>query len=64
MMIACKLTMKMVTSFWQITICLELAKVWMAFEILNDDESIPPTYQQIHCHMIFGVKMEDLHQKA
>jgi hypothetical protein len=41
-----------------------MAKVWMAFQILNDDESIPLSYQQIHCHIIFGVKMEDFCHKA
>jgi hypothetical protein len=40
MMIACKLTMKTVSSFGR---TIEMAKVWMAFQLLNDDESIPPT---------------------
>jgi hypothetical protein len=36
----------------------------VAFRILNGDESVPPTYQEICCHMIFDVKMEDLPNKA
>jgi hypothetical protein len=54
----------MVTPFWQDAICLEMAKVQIAFQILNDIESIPLTYQQIHCHMVFDMKMEDFCQKA
>jgi hypothetical protein len=34
-----------------------------AFKILNGEESVPPTYQEIRCHMIFDVKMEDLRRK-
>jgi hypothetical protein len=41
-----------------------MAEVWIAFQTQNDDESIPPTCQQIWCHMVFDVKMEDFHQKA
>jgi hypothetical protein len=36
----------------------------IAFKILNGEESVPPTYQYIHCHMIFDVKMEDFRRKA
>jgi hypothetical protein len=32
--------------------------------ICIDDETIPLTYQQIQCHMVFDVKMEDFNQKA
>jgi hypothetical protein len=34
------------------------------FEILNGKEDVPPTYQQITCHVIFDVKMEDFRRKA
>ena len=51
-------------TLWQDAIYLEMVKVWITFQILNDDESIPPTYQQICCHMVFDVKMEDFCHKA
>jgi hypothetical protein len=38
--------------------------VRIAFKVLNDKEAIPPTYQEIRCHMIFDVKMEDFRQNA
>jgi hypothetical protein len=51
-------------TLWQDAICLEMVKVWITFQILSDDESIPPTYQQICCHMVYDVKMEDFCCKA
>jgi hypothetical protein len=44
---------------WQEAICLEMAKDQIAFQTLNENESNPPTYQQICCHMVYNVKMED-----
>jgi hypothetical protein len=41
-----------------------MSKVQIAFKILNDEEAIPPTYQEIVCHMIFDIKMEDFWRKA
>jgi hypothetical protein len=41
-----------------------MKNVRIAFQILNDDDDIPPTYQEIRCHMIFDVKMEDFRRKA
>jgi hypothetical protein len=38
--------------------------VRIAFKILNGDESVPPTYQEIRCHVIFDIKMEDFRRKA
>jgi hypothetical protein len=38
--------------------------VRIAFQIFNYDDAIPPTYQNIFCHMIFDVKMKDLWRKA
>jgi hypothetical protein len=38
--------------------------VRIAFKFLNGEEAIPPTYQEIRCHMIFDVKMEDFRRKA
>jgi hypothetical protein len=38
--------------------------VRIAFKIINGEESAPPTYQEIRCHMIFNVKMEDFRRNA
>jgi hypothetical protein len=51
------------------TLCQDAARKEMknfriAFKILNGEESVPPTYQEIHCHMIFDVKMEDFRRNA
>jgi hypothetical protein len=42
----------------------ELKNARIAFKIINGDEAIPPTYQDITCHMIFDVKMEDFRCNA
>jgi hypothetical protein len=42
----------------------EIKNVRIAFKILNGEESVRPTYQEIRCHMIFDVKMEDFRRKA
>jgi hypothetical protein len=49
---------------WQDAIDLEMKAVRVAFKILNDDDAIPPGYQQIRCHMVFDVKMESFKRKA
>jgi hypothetical protein len=41
-----------------------MKNVIIAFNILNGEESVPPTYHEICCHMIFDVKMEDFRRKA
>jgi hypothetical protein len=42
----------------------EMKNVRIAFKILNGKESVLPTYQEIRCHMIFYVKMEDFRRNA
>jgi hypothetical protein len=37
----------------------EMKNFRIALKIINGEESSPPTYQEIHCHMIFDVKMEN-----
>jgi hypothetical protein len=51
-------------TLWQDDTCLEMVKVWITFQILNNDESTPLTYEQIHCHMVFNMKMEDFCRKG
>jgi hypothetical protein len=42
----------------------EMNNVRISFKVLNGEEVTPPTYQEIRCHMIFDVKMEDFRHKA
>jgi hypothetical protein len=42
----------------------EMKNFRIAFNILNVEESVHPTYQDIRCHMIFDVKMEYFRRKA
>jgi hypothetical protein len=41
-----------------------MMNVIIAFKIMNGKESVPSTYQEIRCHMISDVKMDDLRLKA
>ena len=51
-------------TLWQDAVRQEMSKVRIAFQTLGDGESVPPTYQEIRCHLIFDVKMEDFRRKA
>jgi hypothetical protein len=51
-------------TIWQDAVRNEMKNFRIAFKILNGEESVPPTYQEIRCHMIFDVKMEDFRCKA
>jgi hypothetical protein len=42
----------------------EMKNFRIAFKIINGEESAPPTYKEIRCHMIFDVKMEDFRRNA
>jgi hypothetical protein len=49
---------------WDNTLCQDMARnemknIHIAFLFVIGDEAVLPTYLEIHCHMIFGVKMED-----
>ena len=46
-------------TLWQDAICKETSKVKVTFWILNDGESVPPTFQEMRCHMVYNVKMEN-----
>jgi hypothetical protein len=52
------------TTLWQDAFHKEMKNVRIAFKILSGEEAVPPTYQQITCHVIFDVKMEDFRRKA
>jgi hypothetical protein len=51
-------------TLWQDAVRKEMNNVRIEFQILNDDGAITPTYQEIHCHMIFYVKMEEFRRKV
>jgi hypothetical protein len=51
-------------TFWQDAARKEMKSVHIVFKTLNGDESVPPTYQNIPCHMIFDVNMEDFCRNA
>jgi hypothetical protein len=46
-------------TLWQDAVRKDMKNVRVAFKILNGEESVPSTYQEIRCHIIFDVKMED-----
>jgi hypothetical protein len=51
-------------TLWQDTVRKEMKNFRIAFQILNGDEAVPPTYQEICCHMIFDVNMDDFCRNA
>jgi hypothetical protein len=51
-------------TLWQDTLSKEMKNVWISFNIMNGEVSVPPTYQEIRCQMIFDLKMEDFCRKA
>ena len=51
-------------TLWQDAVRQEMKKVRVAFQTLKEGEAVPPTFQEIRCHLIFDVKMEDFRRKA
>ena len=52
-------------TLWQDAVHKEMSKVSrVAFEVMDDDEVPPPTFQEIRCHLVFDVKMENFQCKA
>jgi hypothetical protein len=49
---------------WQTAIQKEMNDLMVAFQLLEDDESVPVGYQYVQCHLIFDVKMENFRRKA
>jgi hypothetical protein len=52
-----RLDKKNYNTLWQDEASKEMKNTRIAFKILNGEESVPPTYQEIRCHMIFDVKI-------
>jgi hypothetical protein len=51
-------------TIWQDTVRGEMKNIRVEFNIMDGDEAFPPAYQDIHCHMIFDVKVEYFRYKA
>ena len=51
-------------TLWQDAIKEEMQAVSIAFDVIEDDQNLPPGYQEIKCHLIFTNKMEDFCRKA
>lgn len=51
-------------NLWQEAIDKEMKAVRVAFKVLDDGDSIPSNYQEIKCHMVFEIKMENFRRKA
>jgi hypothetical protein len=51
-------------TIWQDAVRKEMKNVRIAFKIMNGEESAPPTYQDIRCHIICDVNMEDFRRKV
>jgi hypothetical protein len=51
-------------TLWQDVVRMEMNNFIISFKILNGEESVPQTYQEIHYHIIFDIKMEDFRRKA
>ena len=49
---------------WRDGISKEINRFMIEFKLLDAEDDPPPTYQEIICHMIFDIKIEDFRQKA
>jgi hypothetical protein len=59
-----KLDKENCNNLWRYSVRKETKNVCIAFQILNGYKAVPPIYQEIRCHMIFDIKMEDFQRKA
>jgi hypothetical protein len=50
-------------TLWADLIAKEMKDVQIVFKILANDDKVPIGFQCKRCHMIFDIKMEELHQK-
>jgi hypothetical protein len=51
-------------TLWQDAVRKEMKNVRIEFKIINGEEAVPPTYQEICCHMMFDVKMAYFRRKG
>ena len=60
---AYKLDIKNGNTHWRDAIAKEMKNVRVAFEVLPEGSKPPPTFKELHCYMVFDIKM-DLTRKA
>ena len=51
-------------NLWRDGIAKDVNSVMTSLKLLDEWEKPPPTYQEIICHMIFDIKMEDFRRNA
>ena len=51
-------------TLWMDALKKEMKNVAVAFKALENGETIPPGYQEITCHIVWDVKMENFRRKA
>lgn len=51
-------------SLWRDAIAKEMSNVRVAFNILDENQNVPPGYQFMDCHMVFDIKMDGFRRKA
>ena len=49
---------------WQDAMQKEMTNVKIAFKVLDPGDAVPPSFQEIKCHLIFDIKIEDFRRKA
>jgi hypothetical protein len=55
---ALRIDKEMNTTYWADAIAKEMKNNRIAFEFINENESVPHGYKYIRCHMNFEVKMD------
>ena len=51
-------------TLWQDAVRKEMTNVKIAFKVLNSGDHVPPCFQEIKCHLIFDVKIEEFRRKS
>ena len=51
-------------TLWKDAIRKEMTKVGVAFQVMSGDLEAPPFLQEIRCHLVFDIEMEDFQRKA
>ena len=49
---------------WRDGITKDINAVMIELKLIDEGDNPPPTYEDIRCHMIFDIKMEDFQRNA
>ena len=60
---ALRLDKKNGNHLWRYGITKEINAAIISFILIDEGENPPPTYQEIRCHIIFYINMEDFRRK-